>query len=320
MKSKNRKQIFRKSSALLLASSLLSLTAIPAQAKTTVKLLRIDAVYDDFDDEYGDKEDTPEADTGDKIDTDKLVVTATFRINDDGNIYEEERVLSPSQYELSSETVLKGRNSIEVTYTYKGVEKTDTFKLRGVGEVYDPDFEEDSRGRWYMIGRDGAIIKDGVYIIHDDAYCFDENGFLIDGWQFYEDRWYYFDLDTHKGVKGWQEIDKTVYYFDNDYRMVTNYWDNHNGKWYYFGGSGILLDGWIYTGGKWYYMNEDYSMRTGWLEEKEKWYYLDTTGEMVNGWKQIEGKWYYFYPSGVMAANTFIGEYYVNSDGVWIPN
>lgn len=320
MKGNFRKHIFTSAAAFLAASSCFSLSAISAQAKTTIRLVRIEATYDDYDDKYGDKEDIPEATTGDPIDTDRLVVIATFKINEDGDIYEDERILSPNQYELSTNTVIKGLRTIEVTYTYKGTEKSDTFKLRGVGEVMYPDFEVDKKGRWYMIGQNGAMLKDGLYTIDGENYLFDEDGYLVSGWQLYKNRWYYFDEDDFEAEKGWKEIDSTVYYFDNDCAMVTNYWAFHDNKWYYFGGSGVRSSGWIFTGGKWYYMNEDYTMHTGWLQDKGKWYYMDKSGEMLSGWQQIKDVWYYFNENGVMAANTFIDDYYVDSNGAWIPN
>lgn len=67
-------------------------------------------------------------------------------------------------------------------------------------------------------------------------------------------------------------------------------------------------------------MNEDYTMHTGWLQDKGKWYYMDDSGQMVSGWKEIKGTWYYFNENGIMAANTFIGDYYVDGNGAWIPN
>lgn len=38
---------------------------------------------------------------------------------------------------------------------------------------------------------------------------------------------------------------------------------------------------------------------------------------MLTEWQKIGGSWYYLNSNGVMAANTWIGEYYVNSSGVW---
>ncbi|MFR5692727.1 MAG: cell surface protein, partial [Lachnospiraceae bacterium] len=36
-------------------------------------------------------------------------------------------------------------------------------------------------------------------------------------------------------------------------------------------------------------------------------------------WQYIGGAWYYLMSSGAMAANTWVGNFYVNGSGVWIP-
>lgn len=60
-------------------------------------------------------------------------------------------------------------------------------------------------------------------------------------------------------------------------------------------------------------------MQTGWLL-LDKWYYLETSGAMVAGrWKWVNGKCYYFDNNGRMAADTWIGDYYVDASGAWIP-
>lgn len=41
------------------------------------------------------------------------------------------------------------------------------------------------------------------------------------------------------------------------------------------------------------------------------------SGRMLTGWQKIGGSWYYLNSNGVMAANTWIDEYYINSSGVW---
>lgn len=309
----------KKFSSLMIMTAFFALSSLPIQAKdsTTIRLVKIEAVYDEHDDD--DTEDIPTARTGDFIDTDKLVVTATYRIKENGTSYDNEVVLKPSQYELSTKTVIKGLRDVEVTYTYKGKEKKDTFKLRGKGEVSNPRFESTSTGKWYMISTNGSMLKDTKQKIDGDVYLFDENGYLLSGWQLFENRWYYFDESDYTALCGWQNLDSTVYYFDDECAMVTNYWAYHEGDWYYFGTSGLRTSGWNYTGGEWYYMNEDYTMHTGWLLEKSKWYYLESSGEMVTGWKEIDGKWYYFNSNGVMAVNTYVNEYYVDDNGVWVP-
>ncbi|MGJ0962296.1 hypothetical protein ACR75P_11495 [Faecalicoccus pleomorphus] len=47
-------------------------------------------------------------------------------------------------------------------------------------------------------------------------------------------------------------------------------------------------------------------------------YYFNNAGYMLTGWQLIEGKYYYFDASGAMAKDTWIGDYYVDKNGVWI--
>lgn len=47
-----------------------------------------------------------------------------------------------------------------------------------------------------------------------------------------------------------------------------------------------------------------------------------TQGKMITGWKMIDGKWYYFKEiddgtMGAMMSDIWIGEYYVNFQGIW---
>ncbi len=78
---------------------------------------------------------------------------------------------------------------------------------------------------------------------------------------------------------------------------------------------------------EWYYFNEQGYMVTGLLAHNGLLYYLNpisdgTQGKMITGWKKIDGKWYYFKEiddgtMGAMMSDVWIGEYYVNSQGVW---
>ena len=90
-------------------------------------------------------------------------------------------------------------------------------------------------------------------------------------------------------------------------------------------------DGWFQLGyagkNEWYYFDKDGYMSTGWVLNNGKWYYLNpasdgTQGRMLTGWQLIDGKWYYLNETsdgtrGAKMTDTWIGEYYVNKDGVW---
>ena len=77
----------------------------------------------------------------------------------------------------------------------------------------------------------------------------------------------------------------------------------------------------------WFYFDANGYMATGWLEDDERKYYLNpisdgTKGRMITGWQLIDGKWYYFNEisdgtKGALMTDTWIGEYYVNQDGIW---
>ena len=58
-----------------------------------------------------------------------------------------------------------------------------------------------------------------------------------------------------------------------------------------------------------------------WKQDHIGWWWQEDNGSYpVSTWKEISGKWYYFETSGYMAANKWIGNYYVGSDGSMLVN
>ena len=77
---------------------------------------------------------------------------------------------------------------------------------------------------------------------------------------------------------------------------------------------------WILTGNRWWYRHADGSYtRSGWELINGSLYYFDSAGWMVTGWQWVGDKCYYLTSSGAMAVDTWIGEYYVDTSGAWIP-
>ncbi|MBM6827898.1 hypothetical protein [Mordavella massiliensis] len=60
-------------------------------------------------------------------------------------------------------------------------------------------------------------------------------------------------------------------------------------------------------------------VQDGWHLTGEGWY-LYKDGQMLTGWQWDGGSCYYMYDNGIMAADTWIDNYYVNASGAWVPS
>ena len=74
---------------------------------------------------------------------------------------------------------------------------------------------------------------------------------------------------------------------------------------------------WRHTEDKlWHYLQVYVTKATGWLEVDGNRYYLDENGNRKSDyWYKEDGAWYYLDEDGVMAKNTWIDNYYVDSTG-----
>lgn len=61
------------------------------------------------------------------------------------------------------------------------------------------------------------------------------------------------------------------------------------------------------------------SVKDGWIHTEDGWY-LYKAGVMLTGWQWDGGSCYYMYDNGIMAADTWIDNYYVNASGAWVPS
>lgn len=99
-------------------------------------------------------------------------------------------------------------------------------------------------------------------------------------------------------------------------------WMQYYADWWYLNEDGTYpVNEWKEVEGKWYLFNsEGYVIYNSWKQAQTTadWYYVGNDGAMVTGWQLINGDWYYFDNDGVMAHDTKIGEYELDSDGVWM--
>lgn len=139
------------------------------------------------------------------------------------------------------------------------------------------------------------------------------------GWIQNPSGWWYKNLDGSYPINRWQLIDGKWYLFDMQGYMKTG-WQTHNGKTFYLSSNGDMIPGWVQLDRTWYYIDPDNGMQRGWLQLDGAWYYLDRDGARLTGWQKWNDKWYYLDPAtGQMAEDKLIDSYYVNSDGVWVP-
>ena len=156
------------------------------------------------------------------------------------------------------------------------------------------------------------------------------------GWNQSGGQTYYLDENMNR-LTGWRLLGNVWYYFDDQGVMAIG-WRWIGGKWYYMNSAGAMQSGWFQDGQTWYYANGSGVMQTGWLNRGGTWYYLTGSGAMAEGWGNIGGTWYYFQPgngamqvgwvkdgniwyymngSGAMETDTWIGNSYVDANGVW---
>ncbi len=175
---------------------------------------------------------------------------------------------------------------------------------------------------WYYMDVDGAMLTDWQRI-NDRLYYFDSHsGTMQTGWLSVDNERYYLNPENGAAKTGWQFVDDEWYYLTPENGFMKTGWQFINNKWYYLNpDNGSMKTGWQFVNNKWYYLTPgNGSMKTGWQFINNKWYYLTPgNGSMKTGWQKINRKYYYLYSSGAMAADTWIGEYYVNRSGIWIP-
>ena len=203
-------------------------------------------------------------------------------------------------------------------------------------------WRKNSVGWWYQEDN-GSYPANQWKAINGNWYWFNRNGYMVTGWQNIGGSWYYFQSSGAMIGQGWHVINGSWYYMYASGAMASNTWigDSYvNGSGAWVPGKTRIQAGWVKSGNRWWYRHADGSytkngwekigsdwylfdsagwMLTGWQYVGGSWYYLQASGAMYGeGWHQINGDWYYMYADGVMAANTWIGNYYVNSSGVRI--
>ena len=154
-------------------------------------------------------------------------------------------------------------------------------------------WNKDDVGYWYQ-NEDGSAVKNDWKEIEGNWYYFDEMGYMCTGW---------------KCISGY------MYYLNESGAMmkdtvVDGTWLNHDGT--------AASEGWVKDSVGWWYEYKDGSYPwEQWKEIDGQTYYFGYSGYMYTGWLYYGGSYYYLNADGTLARDTWIGDYYVDEDGVW---
>ncbi|WP_166078447.1 N-acetylmuramoyl-L-alanine amidase family protein [Xiamenia xianingshaonis] len=219
------------------------------------------------------------------------------------------------------------------------VESNDgTWGYVDAGEPVEEGWKEVG-GEWYYFEEE--TMQTGWKEVDGDWYYLNGSGegtegSMATGWKQDGEDWYYLE-GSGKMATGWAEVGGEWYHLGESGRMDTG-WKEVGGTWYYLnraneGTEGAMAIGWKKVGGEWYYLAGSGAMRSGWQKLGGVWYLLNAThdgtfGRMLEGWQRVDARtgvptsansWYYLNPgSGAMAANRWVGGYYVDASGLWV--
>lgn len=166
----------------------------------------------------------------------------------------------------------------------------------------DIGWEQNATGYWYVYNTDGTYYTDEWALINGNLYYFKSDGYMASG------------TTTVNGIS---------YPFTADTGISSTDWYKSGDNWYY-GNSGTewkYIKGWFHKGGNWFYLKSDGKMAVGLTSVGSDTYFFNSDGVMVNDWQEQDGYDYYFaLDSYKMVTNSWVGNYYVGSDGRMLTN
>ncbi len=185
-------------------------------------------------------------------------------------------------------------------------------------------FVRTSKGIRYKL-TSGKYAKSMWLLADGKVYRLKSNGYVRRGWFKFKGKYYYSDKNTGSlQYSKFVTVNNKTYYLKNDGTRASKIWVKLGGKYYYFNASGVLQKNKMFSVGKNYYYASASGVRlqSGFMTISGKTYYFNASGIRVQGkWTKIGGKYYFFASkTGVMARNTWVGDYYVGSDGARLTN
>ena len=175
--------------------------------------------------------------------------------------------------------------------------------------------------QWMFAYYNGTYAKNCWEKIDGYWYHFDGNGIMQTGWLNIGGTWYYLNPSSGAMATGWLKLGDVWYYLNPSSGAMATGWLKVGNTWYYMNPSnGAMQTDWLDLNGTKYYLKSDGAMATTWVKIGNTWYYMNpSSGAMQTGWLKLGSTWNYLNADGTMAADTWVGDYYVNADGVWVP-
>ena len=174
-------------------------------------------------------------------------------------------------------------------------------------------------GKRHLLTGSGSPAAKGWLRLDGIWYYVIDDGEVATGWRKVNGSWYMFN-DKGEMATGWREVSGKLYYLTESGRLATPGWLLLDETWFYIEDDGSAATGWREVNGARYLLGNDGSMLTGWQEVSGKRYYLTESGRLApSGWMQLKDDWYYIQADRSIATDCWIGAYYVDKTGKWIP-
>jgi len=182
------------------------------------------------------------------------------------------------------------------------------------------DWQTTSYGKVYVNSQ--GNYETGLELIDGSYYYFNEYGIMQTGVQEISGNLYFFNGESGKLQTGFIYSDGKIYCGHTKYGYLyrSKFFTKKSGaRKYYAQEDGTLAQGLTTIDGSIYYFNKANGRM---LKNKMKTvdgetYYLTSDGTAaVSEWVQYKDEYYYFDSEGKMAKSQFVGDYYVNSEGV----
>ena len=174
-------------------------------------------------------------------------------------------------------------------------------------------------GKRHLLTSSGRPAAKGWLRLDGIWYYVIDDGEVATGWRKVNNSWYLFN-DKGEMATGWREVSGKRYYLTESGRLTSPGWLLLDGTWFYIEDDGSAATGWREVNGARYLLGIDGSMLTSWQEMSGKRYYLTESGRLApSGWMQLKDDWYYVQVDRSIATDSWIGSYYVDKTGKWIP-